>query len=102
LVEVCRKLLPTRIRTRIRDVDTSFGELVVDRLALVRGADEGHLTPAAGNQLNGCFDDPIIVPFSKHDPTANGRSSGLEPFKKAHNSSPAAIVTQEASPRPGS
>ena len=85
------------ISHRVCYVDTSFSELIMDWLALVPGADQGHLTPAAGNQFTGSLNDPLIVPFSKRDPTANGRSSGLEPFKKPHNSSPAAIVTQEAS-----
>jgi hypothetical protein len=33
------------------------------------------------------------MPFREHDPTTNGLSPSFEPFKKAHNSSPAAIVT---------
>ena len=49
-----------------------------------------------GNQLSGSFGDSLIVPFSKHNSTADGHSSGFESFYKPHNSSPAAIVTQEA------
>jgi cysteine synthase A len=101
LVEVIRELSSAWISHRVCYVDTSFSELIMDWLALVPGADQGHLTPAAGNQFTGSLDDPLIVPFSERDPTANGRSSGLEPFKKPHNSSPAAIVTQEASRPPG-
>jgi hypothetical protein len=44
-----RQLLSAWISGRVRDVDTSASELVMDRLVLVSGADEGHLTPAAGN-----------------------------------------------------
>jgi hypothetical protein len=98
---VLRKHFPARISSRICDVDTSFSELVVGRLPLFPGADQRHLTPAAGNQLGGSFDDPLIVSFGKHDSTTNGRSSRFEPFKKPHSSSPAAIVTQEASPQSG-
>jgi len=100
-VEVIRQLFPAWISTWVRDIDTSFSEFVMDRLALVPGADQGHLTPAAGDQFTGSFDDPLIVPFSERDTTANGRSSGPEPFNKPHNSSPAAIVTQEGSRQPG-
>jgi hypothetical protein len=95
LVEVICQLFPAWISHRVCNIDTSFGEFVMDRLALVPGADQGHLTPAAGNQFTGGLDDPLIVPFSECDPTANSHSSGLEPFKKPHNSSPGAIVTQE-------
>jgi hypothetical protein len=49
LVEMIRQLLSAWISGRVRDVDTSASELVMDRLVLVSGADEGHLTPAAGN-----------------------------------------------------
>ncbi len=68
----------------------------MDRLALVPWADKGYITPAAGNQFTCGLDDPLIVPFGEHNPATNGRSSGLESFNKTHNSSPAAIVTQEA------
>ena len=101
LVEVIRQLFPAWISPWVRDVDTSFSKLVMDRLALIPGADQGHLTPTAGNQFTSGLDDPLIVAFSERDPAANSHSSSFEPFKKAHNSSPAAIVTQEASRQPG-
>ena len=101
LIEVCRKRFPARISSRICDIDTSPGELVVNRPPLFPRTDQGHLTTPDGNEPVGGFDNPLIVPFSKHDPTTNGRSSGFEPFKKIHSSSPAAIVTQEPSPQSG-
>jgi hypothetical protein len=94
LVEVIRQLFSPRIGTRVGHVDTSLSELVKGRLALVPGADEGDIAPTAFNQFTGGLDDPFIVSFGERDPTAGGHSSSFEPFKKAHNSSQAAIVTQ--------
>jgi hypothetical protein len=94
LVEVIRKLFSAWIGARVGDVNTSFSELVMGRLALVPGADEGDITPTASNQFAGGFEDPFIVSFGKRDPTAGSHSSSFESFKKAHNSSQAAIVTQ--------
>jgi hypothetical protein len=88
------QLLSTRIGGWICEVDATLGELVVNRLSLVPGAHQGHVTAAAGNQFTGRLDDPLVMPLGKHDPTANGRGSGPEPFEKLHSSSPAAIVTQ--------
>ena len=101
LVKVIRQLVTARISSRVCDVDTSFGELIMERLTLVRRADQGYLTPTSGNQHTGGLDDPLIVPLGEHNPTTNGRSSDLKLFNKPHKSSPAAIVTQEAIQQPG-
>jgi hypothetical protein len=95
------ELFSAWISNRIRHVDTSFGELIVNWLALVPWADHRHVTAAAVNQFTGSFNDSLIVPFGEHDPTANGGRAGLEPFKKPQCSSPAAIVTQEATQQAG-
>jgi hypothetical protein len=73
-MEMRRKLVPTGICGRVRHIDTPFGKLVVDRLALGRGADHGHLAPTAGNQLTDSLHDPGVVSLGEHDPTANGHS----------------------------
>jgi hypothetical protein len=47
-VEIVCQLFSARISHRVCYVDASFSELVMDWLALLSGADHGHLTPAAG------------------------------------------------------
>jgi len=88
LVEVICQRFPAWISNRVSNIDTSFSEFVMDWLALVRGADQGHLTPAAGNQFTGSLDDPLIVPFSERDPTAYSHSSSLSDITQLMGNTP--------------
>jgi hypothetical protein len=97
-VKEVREFFAPRVCRRVSNLDASIRELIVDGLTLICGTQQSHFAPAAGHQLTGCVNDSLVMPFSKRDPTTNGRSSGLEPFKKPHSSSPAAIVTQQGSP----
>jgi hypothetical protein len=88
------ELLATGIGCGVGDIDTLVGKLVVNGLPLVLGTDHRYLAPAAGNQRTRSFDDPRIMSLGERHTTTTGLSPSFEPFKKAHNSSPAAIVTQ--------